>query len=300
LLDAVADLSRRYQLPVHMHVLETRTQAVAAQRLYGKTMIEVLADHELLSPRMTINHAIWVTEADVALMGEARCSATHNPLSNLKLGSGLAPVRQLAQAGVNVALGTDGASTGDTFDLVEALRTASLVHNLGSPDPAYWVSAMDALRMSTINGARCNLRQNEIGSLEVGKMADVILLDKRHPGFIPLNDPVRQLAYSVTSEAVDTVIVGGRTLLYGRKFVALNEDSLLAEIAEVAESYRRDVRRTLNADAAPLLPALHAMLRKTSAVPIPATANYRLAKTYPTGPGHQDLGSQKTRSDERI
>src|SRR6202008_2137340 len=169
--------------------------------------------------RMTINHAIWVTERDVALMGDARCSATHNPLSNMKLGSGLSPVRQLKQAGVNVALGTDGASTSDTFDLIAALRAASLVHNLGSPDPAYWINAMDALRMGTINGARCNLQENEIGSLEVGKMADVILLDKRHPGFIPLNDPVRQLAYSVSSEAVVTVMVGGRTLLSGRKIM---------------------------------------------------------------------------------
>jgi len=278
LLEAMADLSARHTIPVHMHVLETKTQAVTAQLHHGRTMIEVLSQHGLLTPRMTINHAIWLTETDITLLGEAGCSATHNPLSNMKLGSGIAPLRRLSEAGVNVALGTDGASTGDTFDQIEALRAASLLHKLAEPDPARWIGAEDALRMSTINGARSSMRETETGSLEIGKKADLVLLDRRNPGFIPLNDPVRQLAFSATSEAVDTVIVGGRTLLASRKFVAFNEADLLDEIAEAAERYRRDVRRSMDAASPFLLPALKTIVRRAMATPIRETVNPRLAE----------------------
>src|SRR5262249_45278497 len=145
LMERLADVSARDALPVHMHVLETRTQAVTGQLLYGKTLIEVLAARGLLTSRLTLNHAIWLTASDIEAMGGARCSTTHDPLSNMKLGSGISPIRRLMNAGVNVAIGTDGASTSDTFDQIAALRATSLLHTLVDPDPETWISARDAL-----------------------------------------------------------------------------------------------------------------------------------------------------------
>src|SRR5262249_1287544 len=157
------------------------------------------------------------------------CSTTHNPLSNMKLGSGISPIRRLMNAGVNVAIGTDGASTSDTFDQIAALRATSLLHTLVDPDPETWISARAALRVSTLNAAATCMRDAEIGSLEVGKKADIALLDRRHLGLIPANDPVRQLAYSASSEAVDTLIIGGLIVMKDRKIVAFDENAVLDE-----------------------------------------------------------------------
>ena len=240
LLRAAAELSARYDLPVHTHVLESKVQAVTGHAFYGKTLVEHLDDVGMLTPRFTMNHAIWLTEHDIELLGDRNCSITHNPLSNMKLGSGVCPVRKLQEAGVNVALGTDGTATSDTADLIEALRAASMLHKIGGHDFEDWISAEEAFRMATLGGARSTGWQDEIGSLETGKKADVILLDRDAWGFIPLNDPIRQLAFSVTSECVRSSIIGGRVVMRDRVVTSLDEAALKAEVAEAAERFRRD------------------------------------------------------------
>lgn len=275
LMARMAELSAEFDLPLHMHVLESRTQAVTAQLMYGKTFVAVLQELGLLTPRLTLNHAIWLTAADIDAMGAAGCSTTHNPLSNMKLGSGVAPVHRLMQAGVNVALGTDGPTTSDTADQIEVIRAASLLHKLTAPDPQQWIGAEEALLMATINGARSCRRQDEIGSLEPGKSADVTLLDRTHWGFVPLHDPVRQLAYSATSEAVDTVIVDGKILMEGRKILSFDEAAIRGEVREMAEHFRRDIRPVMERAARRLEPYLRAMCARAMTEPIPATENPR-------------------------
>jgi 5-methylthioadenosine/S-adenosylhomocysteine deaminase len=269
LLAEVAALSARHSVGIHCHVLETRTQAVTARTLYNTTMIEHMRDLGLLGPRLTINHAIWLTEHDVALLGEHGCSITHNPLSNLKLGSGVCPVRRLLRAGVNVALGTDGLATSDTADMVEAIRAAALLHKIRKPEYDEWVGADEAFAMATRGGARSCLAEAEIGSLEVGKKADIILLDRRAWGFVPLNDPLRQLAYSVTSEAVTHSIVDGRVLMRDRVIIVLDEAAIKAEVMECAERFRRDHRPKMRAGAARLAPHIAAIYRRAMATPLP-------------------------------
>jgi 5-methylthioadenosine/S-adenosylhomocysteine deaminase len=249
LLRAAAELSARYELPVHTHVLESKTQAVTGQVFYGKTLVEHLDDVGMLTPRFTMNHAIWLTEHDIELLGDRECSITHNPLSNMKLGSGVCPIRRLQAAGVNVALGTDGTATSDTADLIEAFRAASLLHKIGTHDFEQWISADEVFRMATAGGARSTGLQDEIGSLETGKKADVILLDRDAWGFIPLNDPIRQLAFSVTSECVTTSIIDGRVVMRDRTIALLDEDALKAEVAEAAERFRREYFPKMQAGA---------------------------------------------------
>ena len=240
LLRAAAELSAGYDLPVHTHVLESKIQAVTGDIFYGKTLVEYLDEVGMLTPRFTMNHAIWLTEHDIELLGERKCSITHNPLSNMKLGSGVCPIRRLQKAGVNVALGTDGTATSDTADMIEAFRAASLLHKIGSHDFEQWISAEEAFRMATLGGARSTGLQDRIGSLETDKRADVILLDRDAWGFIPLNDPIRQLAFSVTSESVTTSIIDGRVVMRDRTITLLDEASLKAEVAEAAEHFRRE------------------------------------------------------------
>jgi 5-methylthioadenosine/S-adenosylhomocysteine deaminase len=269
LLMEATQLSRQHGIGVHSHVLETRTQAVTAQQLYNNTMVEHMHDLGMLTPRLTINHGIWLTQKEIELLGAAGCSVTHNPLSNMKLGSGVCPVRRLLEAGANVALGTDGLTTSDTGDMIEALRAASLLHKIGSPDYETWITASEAFHMATMGGARSCLAEKEIGSLEVGKRADIILLDRNAWGFIPLHDPLRQLAFSVTSEAVTHNIVDGRVLMRDRKITVLDEAAIKAEVAECAERFRREDMPRMRAGAARLNPHLAAIYRRAVATPLP-------------------------------
>jgi 5-methylthioadenosine/S-adenosylhomocysteine deaminase len=240
MLREIKRIAEALHIPVHSHTLETKLQAVHARQKWGKSVVEYLDDFGLLSPRLAIVHGIWLTDRDIALLAEHGCTVVHNPLSNLKLGSGLCPVRKLLDAGVNVALGTDGLATSDTADLIEAIRAASLIHKPGTHDYAQWISAADVFRMATMGGARSSLMEREVGSLEAGKKADIILLDRDAWGFIPLHDPVRNLAFSVTSEAVQTVIVDGRIVMRDRRITAFDEAAMRARVREAAERFRRE------------------------------------------------------------
>jgi 5-methylthioadenosine/S-adenosylhomocysteine deaminase len=264
-LEAIAEISSSRNIAVHMHVLETKTQAVTGQTLYGKTLVRYLHDVGLLSPRLSMNHAIWLTENDIELMGEARCSITHNPLSNLKLGSGICPVGALRKAGVNVAIGTDGMTTSDTADQIEALRLASLMHKIEAFDPASWLSAHDAFEMATSGGARSCLLDDQVGRLEPGRKADIILLDAKHYGFLPLHDPIRQLCFSVNSEAVHTVIVDGTIVLKDRKLTRIDEDAVREEIAAAAERFRIDCMPAMRAGADIIAPYIDEVYRRATA-----------------------------------
>ncbi|MDX2228923.1 MAG: amidohydrolase [Leptolyngbyaceae cyanobacterium bins.349] len=237
LLQAVTERSITHNVPVHMHCLETKTQAVMAQKLYGKPAIEYLQDIGFLTPRVTLNHAIWLTDREIDLLGEHHCSITHNPLSNLKLGSGLCPVRKLLTAGVNVALGTDGMCTSDTADIFTALNSASLLHRISSFNCEEWIIAEEAYHMATVAGARSGMMQHEVGNLEVGKKADIILVDRHAWGLTPLHKPIKQLAFSTTSDAVQTSIINGQIVMRDRVLTQIDEAALHQEISAVAEHY---------------------------------------------------------------
>ncbi|MFO0987161.1 MAG: amidohydrolase [Alphaproteobacteria bacterium] len=269
MLREIKRLAEALDIPIHSHTLETKLQAVHARAQWGKSVVEYLDGFGLLSPRLAIVHGIWLTERDIALLAANGCTVVHNPLSNLKLGSGLCPVRKLLDAGVNMALGTDGLATSDTADLIEAIRAASLIHKPGTHDYAQWVSAADVFRMATMGGARSGLMEREVGSLEPGKKADIILLDRGAWGFIPLHDPVRNLAFSVTSEAVDTVIVDGRIVMRDRRITVFDEAAMRGRVREAAERFRRERVPAMRAGAQRLEPHIRAMYYRAAAEALP-------------------------------
>lgn len=269
MLREIKRLADALDIPIHSHTLETKLQAVHARQQWGKSVVEYLGDFGILSPRLAIVHGIWLTDRDIALLADHGCTVVHNPLSNLKLGSGLCPVRKLLDAGVNVALGTDGLATSDTADLIEAIRAASLIHKPGTHDYEKWVSAAEVFRMATLGGARSSLMEREVGSLEAGKKADVILLDRDAWGFIPLNDPVRNLAFSVTSEAVQTVIVDGRVVMRDRKITAFDEDAMRDRVRGAAERFRREHVPAMRNGAKRLEPYIREMYYRAAGESLP-------------------------------
>jgi len=235
LMQACRDLAIHHAVPYHTHVLETRVQAVTARQQYGKSLIRYMHDLDLLHPGVLIAHAVWVTDDDMALMGQAGVSVSYNALANLKLGSGLCPVRRLLDAGVNIGLGTDGASSNDTMRLFDVMRSAALVQNLASPEPRHWMCSEEILHAATMGGARAALLDQVTGSLAVGKQADLLLIDlTKTTAFTPLSHIARQLVYGENGQSVQSVMVAGRFVLRDDQFTTIDEADILAEIRAAA------------------------------------------------------------------
>lgn len=228
LLWGSAALADELDLVIHIHVLETRMQALSGQRMYGRTLVEHLDAIGFLGPRVSFEHGIWLTQHDIELVRDRGVTIVHNPVSNMKLGSGICPVPTLLSEGVNVALGTDGMSSNDGNDMFAALKTAALLHKLWEIDYEQWPGAAEAWAMATAAGARA-AGDTGLGRIEPGARADLVLLDLDSIVFTPLNDPLRQIALGSTTLAVDSVLVGGRWSLRDRRVVGVDEEHVLSE-----------------------------------------------------------------------
>jgi cytosine/adenosine deaminase-related metal-dependent hydrolase len=236
-------LANERDLPLHMHILETKTQRVNSQVLFGKSPVEYVDGLGLLSPRTTIVHSVWVDAEDIELLGRAGVNVAHCPVANLKLGDGVMPLRPLVGAGVTVGLGTDGPSSNDSMSLFATMKLAAILHKNSGRDPAEWPTAREVLRMATVNGARSMLLDGKIGRLASGFKADIVLLDTETPSFTPLNDPVNQLVYCENGSSVDTVIVDGRIVMRGGVFECVDDKGLMRELREMRMAYTEQFER---------------------------------------------------------
>lgn len=224
-------LSDELDLPVHMHVHETKQEVEQALAREGRRPLARLHALGLVSPRLLAVHATQLLPAEIDLLAAAGAHVIHCPESNLKLASGICPVAELLKAGVNVALGTDGAASNNDLDMLGELRTAALLAKGASGD-ATAVPAATALRMATLNGAKALGLDERIGSLLPGKAADMLALDLSGVALQPLHDPVSQIVYAATRDQVSDVWVAGRRLLHHRRLMTLDEPWLLNNAAE--------------------------------------------------------------------
>lgn len=232
MLAGCAALADELDLAIHIHVLETRMQAVSAQRMYGKTLVEHMDAVGFLSPRVCFAHGIWLTHGDIELVRDRGVTIAHNPASNLKLGSGLAAVPQLLAEGVNVALGTDGMSSNDGLDMFASLKLASLVHKHWGIDYEEWLGAREAWQLATMGGAPAAGDAVGLGAIEVGRRADLVLLDLDSHVFTPMNDPLRQLAFGSSTQALESVLVGGEWSVRAGHCVRVDEAEVLSRARE--------------------------------------------------------------------
>ncbi len=247
---ACRDLARDAGLGMHMHLAESKAQAVSGMRRYGMTLTAHLAAIGLLGPHFTAAHGVWLDADDIARLADHGASVAHNPGSNLRLGSGIAPARQMQASGLNVGIGTDGAHCADNQNMFEAMRLASFVSRVQSFDPQDWLTTADALRMATEGSARALGMGDRIGAIAPGRKADIVFLDLDHPNLVPLNDPVNQLVHTENGGAVDSVMIGGRMVLQGGKFTTVDMPDLrrkvAARVAALAE-LNRETRSLLRA-----------------------------------------------------
>jgi len=229
-LEKVRVIAEELDAAIHMHVHETAFEVQQSVEQYGERPLARLARLGLLGPRLQAVHMTQISEDDLALLVESNSSVIHCPESNLKLASGFCPVERLWQAGVNVAVGTDGAASNNDLDLLGETRTAALL----AKAVAGSASALDAhraLRMATLNGARAIGLEAEIGSLEVGKAADIVAFDLSGLAQQPIYDPVSQLIYATGRDCVKHLWVGGKQLLDDRQLTRMDEQQLSAMAA---------------------------------------------------------------------
>jgi 5-methylthioadenosine/S-adenosylhomocysteine deaminase len=237
-LHGLSDLSAEYDLPYNMHILETRLQRVLGQELLeGRSLVRYVEDEGVLNERSLVIHAIWIDEQDMDMLASSRCSIAHNPLCNLKLGSGIMPFRQLTQRGINICLGSDEMCSDDAVNLWNVAKLGGLVHKITEPDYRQWPKANELLQCVTRNGAVA-MRQGDVtGSIEVGKQADLILVDLQTLNFTPLNDVRRQLIFCENGTSVRLVMVAGKIIVEGGELLTVNEEEIKAEIRELWPEY---------------------------------------------------------------
>lgn len=227
----------------HVHVAETRKEQADSQQQHGMRIVEYLDKIGALSKNMLAAHCAWVTKSEVALLAKAGVGVAHCPVSNMKLASGgVAPLPEMFEAGVNVGLGTDGAASNNTLDMFETMKVCALLHKAHRWDPTV-LNAQTVLDLATIQGAKALRAELEIGSLEPGKRADIILIDAKAPNMNPVYGAetiVSDLVYSASAGNVATTIVDGQILMENRQVKSVNLEQIVSKTRELATQLAHD------------------------------------------------------------
>ncbi|HWW79448.1 MAG TPA: amidohydrolase family protein [Steroidobacteraceae bacterium] len=236
---ALDDLSSRYGLPFYIHVLETKLQRVFGEEcLGGRSLIRYVHDEGFLSDRLNIIHGVWLDETDMDLIAAAGCVLAHNPISNLRLGSGIMPFQKLRARGIPLCLGTDESIADDAVNMWSVAKLTGLIHNISAPDYQLWPKAADVLDCLIRGGARAMRAPRPIGQIAVGQQADLILVDLDTLAFTPLNDLRRQLVYCENGSSVRMTMVAGKIVYEQGAVTGIDEPALRSEARELAARQR--------------------------------------------------------------
>jgi len=240
-LQDAAALARKYNAPILIHVAEMKKEWEDSQKQNGMSPVQYLEKIGVLGPDIVAAHCIFVDEADRKLLAERHVGCVHNPSSNMMLASGVSPVPEMRAAGIAVGLGTDGpAGSNNDLDLMEEMDLAAKLAKITKMDPLA-LNAKAVVEMATIDGARALHMEKEIGSLETGKKADLVLIGLDAPNAVPLYDIYAQLAYALKGSDVETVVIGGRVVMRARKLLTVKEE----EVLQKAREYRKSVSMSL-------------------------------------------------------
>lgn len=232
-LKKVRDTAEQYGIPIHIHLSETKGEVDTCREKFGVTPIALMNQIGLFDVPTLAAHCVHVTEDDIAIMAEKQVRVAHNPGSNLKLASGIAPVPAMRKAGIVVGLGTDGASSNNKLDMFAEMRLAALIHKAASLDP-FAIKAEEALQMGTKDGAMC-LGYDDLGELKEGYLADLILVDRSGWHWKPRFNSISLAVYAGNSMDVDTVMVNGRVLMRHKELLTIDTEKLDYEVQRVTD-----------------------------------------------------------------
>jgi 5-methylthioadenosine/S-adenosylhomocysteine deaminase len=254
LLVGLAALAREHGVGMHTHVAESRVQIAHARGRWGTTIVSALEMLDALPTGFTAAHGVWLTPEEIRLLAAVRASVVHNPASNLRLGSGIAPVRRMLESELNVALGSDGSVSSDNQDMFEAMRLAALVSRADpSIPPDRWIDAADAFERATVAGALAIGCEGQLGQIKPDRLADLVLLRGDSMFLKPRNDLLNALVLAENGLAVDTVIVDGRVVMQGGRVLGVDEVAIRDRAQQSAERLAH-TNRELFAGAQELAP----------------------------------------------
>jgi 5-methylthioadenosine/S-adenosylhomocysteine deaminase len=240
-LKAVSALAKKLMIPIQIHLSETSAEIGLSEARHKMRPVAALEQLDFWAPTTLAAHGVWINDEEIALLKRRDVGVSNNPESNMKLASGTAPVLGYRRAGVSVGLGTDGAASNNDLDMFEAMRQTAFQQKLVSMDPTA-ISAPEALEMATIGGAAALGRRQRLGSLEAGKLADLIVVNVSRPRQQPLFDPIAQIVYTTRGDDVETTIVNGRILMRDRKVLTMDEAAVLRDARAAADLVRKAVQ----------------------------------------------------------
>ena len=240
-LTAVSALAKRLMIPIQIHLAETQAESGLSQERHHMRPVAILESLNFWAPTTLAAHGVWINDDEIALLKRRGVGVSNNPESNMKLSSGTAPVMKYRKAGVNVGIGTDGAASNNDLDMFEAMRQAAFQQKLVSMDPTA-ISAAEALEMATLGGARALGRGQHLGSLEPGKLADLIIVGMSKARQQPLFEPMSQVVYASRGDDVETTIVNGKVLMRDRKVLTMDEAAVLRDARVAADLVRKAVQ----------------------------------------------------------
>jgi 5-methylthioadenosine/S-adenosylhomocysteine deaminase len=234
-------LADYYQVPLGMHLLENKAEKMQLQEKFGKGAVAFLRDTGCLDERLIAFHCVYLSEEDRKMFADSGCKVSHNPASNMKLASGVAPVPDMLEAGITVGLGTDGCASNNTLDIIKEMSTAAKLHKVARLDPTV-MDALTVVRMATIEGARALGMEKITGSLEVGKKADIIIIGLNKPHLTPLYSEYSHLVYAASGADVDTVLINGRIVMENRRLLTIDETEVMGRVREIAVNISKSLR----------------------------------------------------------
>lgn len=241
LLIQVRELANEYNMGIHIHVSETQKEIEDVSAEKGLRPFEYLDKIGFLGPDVVAAHSVWLSDDEIEIIKKNNVKISHNPCSNMKLASGIAPVSKLIENDICVSIGTDGASSNNNLDLIEELKTASLLQKVSTLDPKVLTSD-EALAMGTIKGAEALGLESEIGSIEVGKKADIILIDTNSANMVPDSSSLSSnIIYSANGSNVDTTICDGKILMENKKLTVLDEDEIYQKARQAIKELKEAI-----------------------------------------------------------
>ena len=235
LYEKIAEEAAKRKAGITMHLCEVKEDLQYARRKFKKSPVGFANEVGLLTPRTVLAHTVWLTDRDIATLSKTRTNVSHCPSSNTKLASGIARVPEMLKNGVNVAMGCDGGPSNNSYDMIREMKLAAYIHKVRLSDPMT-MPAETVLKMATVHGARAIGMEGKLGTLEPGKLADIVLVNLDSVDMVPNNNHVSDLVYAGSGTDVDTVIVDGRVIMENRDVKTLNEREIIGEARERASA----------------------------------------------------------------
>ncbi|MEM2890236.1 MAG: amidohydrolase [Candidatus Hadarchaeum sp.] len=224
----ISEKARKYRTGVTIHLGEVKRDIEYLRREFGMTPMEFMQHCGIVGPNVIYAHGVWIPPDDFKILQKTKGTVCHCPASNLKLASGFAPIPEMLNSGINVALGCDGGPSNNCYDMIREMKLAALIHKARLLDPEV-LPAETVLEMATLNGAKATLWRDKIGSIEQGKVADLIVVDLQKPHLVPVRNPVSNLIYAANGSDVDTVIIDGKIIMENRRVTSVDEEEVIQQ-----------------------------------------------------------------------